>query len=107
MSPAVALDPANTVSLAERISILVLRADTLSNGALAEEIEALRRDATACGHFQAAAVAQAISAALQRGDGGATIQAWLDVLRDGIVQERMGSRWGGATRSACSIRRIG
>ncbi|WP_242186352.1 hypothetical protein [Sphingomonas sp. CARO-RG-8B-R24-01] len=107
MTPASATETPDVIALAERVSLIAVRAARAPIPALAAEIEAIRAAAAACGNFPAVAVTQAISAALERGERGALVQAWIIVLRDAVLSGRHDQRACDTYGAACSVRLAG
>ncbi|CAN5535732.1 hypothetical protein BH10PSE14_BH10PSE14_13090 [soil metagenome] len=73
-------------------------------GAIAMEIDAIRRIARANGLYPAAAVAQALESALGRGERGPLIDGWLEILRDAVGCERHDAAACETFAAACSVR---
>lgn len=107
MSPASVTDSPDPVSLVERVSMLAFQADSMPLAVLAAEVDGARLAAIACGHFQGAAILQAISAALERGERSALIGAWLDVLRSAVLPGRFDLRSHDSHISSSAFQRIG
>ncbi len=107
MMPAFATMSSDSTALAERVMRIAACAGNLPIPAIAAEVEAIRVAARARGHLPAVAVTQAISAALERGERGALVQAWLGVLRDAVLSERHDVRARETYVAACSVRLAG
>ncbi|MGN6620713.1 MAG: hypothetical protein ACTHKR_06590 [Sphingomonas sp.] len=90
--------------LAQRIAALDLRAARGLPRDLAEDLDAIRRIAQANGMQPAVSVAHVLDAALARGERGALIHGWLDILRDAIGCERVDGATCDAYVAACSVR---
>ncbi len=93
--------------LSQRITAIGLCASRSSADSLAEEIESIRRIATANGMFPAASVAHALQMALGRGERGPLIIGWLAILRDAIGSDRNDPQACDAFAAACSVRLVG
>ncbi|MES2753095.1 MAG: hypothetical protein V4659_00355 [Pseudomonadota bacterium] len=72
--------------------------------ALASDLDDVRRIAHAAGMFPAVTVAHALEAALARGERGALIHGWLDILRDAVRSERTDAGACDTYSAACSVR---
>ena len=90
--------------MAQRIAALDLRAARGLPRDLAEDLDAIRRIAQANGMQPAVSVAHVLDAALARGERGALIHGWLDILRDAIGCERVDGATCDAYVAACSVR---
>lgn len=90
--------------LAHRVIAIGGHVGQASAGALASEIDAIRRIARANGLFPAAAVAQALAAALARGERGPLISGWLGILRDAVGCDRHDIAACETFAAACSVR---
>lgn len=107
MTTIAATEPSDAIALAQRVTMIAARAASAPIRVLAAEVEAIRAVASACGHYPAVAVTQAISAALERGERGALVQAWLGVLRDAVLSERHDAPARETYLAACSVRLAG
>jgi hypothetical protein len=74
---------------------------------LATEIDAIRSVARRHGMMPATVVAEALEAALGRGEHGPLIHAWLQLLRDAIASERQDKRAADSYAAACTVRLAG
>ena len=90
--------------LAQRIFAIGARTGHDTRGSIAIEIDAIRRIARANGLYPAAAVAQALEAALGRGERGPLIDGWLAILRDAVGCERHDAAACETFAAACSVR---
>ncbi|WP_010218504.1 hypothetical protein [Sphingomonas sp. PAMC 26621] len=88
MMPASVIESPDPAALVERVTRVAACAGNLPFSVLEAEVAAIHAEALACGHFPAVSVAQAISAALERGERGALVNAWLGVLRDAVLPGR-------------------
>ena len=93
--------------LAARVAGIGRRAPTVSIATLATEVDAIRAAALAHGLHPAVAVTHAIEAALARGERGALIVGWLDILRDAVSCERHDGPACETYLAACSVRLSG
>jgi len=75
--------------------------------ALAGEVDAIRSVARRHGMMPAAVVAEALEAALGRGEHGPLIHAWLTLLREAIASERQDKRAADSYAAACTVRLAG
>lgn len=87
--------------LARRIGAIEWRGGP---GRVAGEVDLVRRVALAHGLHPAATVAQAIEAALVRGERGPLVHAWLALLRQALASERQDRPAGQAYAAACAVR---
>lgn len=71
---------------------------------LVDEVDRIRRTARAAGLYPAVTVAHALECALARGERGAMIQGWLDILRDAVACEPAGPAACDTYLAACSVR---
>ena len=90
--------------LAARVFAIGARTNRDPTGAIATEIDAIRRIARANGLYPAAAVAQALESALGRGERGPLIDGWLAILRDAVGCERHDAAACETFAAACSVR---
>src|SRR3546814_2081871 len=74
--------------LTARITAIDLKADRLTAGALASELDEVRRIAQTNGLLPAVTVAQVLESALAEGERGALIHGWLSILHDAIRCDR-------------------
>ena len=74
---------------------------------LAGEVDAIRSVARRQGLMPAAALAEALEAALGRGEHGPLIHAWLTLLREAIASERQDKRAADSYAAACTARLAG
>lgn len=93
--------------LAARVAGIGHRARTVSIATLASEVDAIRAAALAHGLYPAVAVTHAIEAALARGERGALVIGWLDILRDAVACERHDGPACETYLAACSVRLSG
>src|SRR3546814_6666688 len=73
--------------LTARITAIDLKADRLTAGALASELDEVRRIAQTNGLLPAVTVAQVLESALAEGESGALIHGWLSILPDAFRSE--------------------
>ncbi|TPG20389.1 hypothetical protein EAH87_07725 [Sphingomonas koreensis] len=100
-------DPATEgvrADLAQRIAALDNRAARGLPRDLAQDLDAIRRIAQANGMQPAVSVAHVLDAALARGERGALIHGWLDILRDAVGCDRFDGTTCDAYLAACSVR---
>lgn len=71
---------------------------------IAEEVDAIRSLARANGMFPVMLVAQAIAAALARGERGPLVHGWLVLLRDAVISERQDEAAARTYAAACAVR---
>jgi hypothetical protein len=90
--------------LAQRVFAIGARTHRDPAGMIATEIDAIRRIARDNGFYPAAAVAQALEAALGRGERGPLIDGWLAILRDAVGCERHDAAACETFAAACSVR---
>lgn len=90
--------------LAARIAAIDLKADRLTAGALASELDDVRRIAQTNGLFPAVTVAHVLESALAAGERGALIHGWLAILRDAVGCDRFDAPACDAYAAACSVR---
>ncbi len=90
--------------LAARIFAIGARTSLDTAGTIATEIDMIRRIARDNGLYPAAAVAQALEAALGRGERGPLIDGWLAILRDAVRCERNDPAACETFAAACSVR---
>ena len=90
--------------LAARIAAIDLKADRLTAGALASELDEVRRIAQTNGLTPAVTVAHVLESALAAGERGALIHGWLTILRDAIGCDRFDAPACDAYAAACSVR---
>ena len=74
---------------------------------LAIEVDAIRTVARRHGMMPATVVAEALEAALGRGEQGPLIHAWLQLLRDAIASERQDRGAADSYAAACTVRLAG
>lgn len=74
---------------------------------LVGEIDAIRAVARRHGMMPAAVVAEALEAALGRGEHGPLIHAWLTLLRDAIASERQDRAAADSYAAVCTVRLAG
>ena len=74
---------------------------------LAAEIDAIRAVARRHGMMPATVVAEALEAALGRGEHGPLIHGWLTLLRDAIASERQDRAAADSYAAACTVRLAG
>jgi hypothetical protein len=74
---------------------------------LAMEVDAIRTVARRHGLMPATVVAEALEAALGRGEQGPLIHAWLQLLRDAIASERQDRGAADSYAAACTVRLAG
>ena len=87
--------------LARRIGAIEWRA---SPARIAAEVDAIRAIARRNGLFPAMVVAQALEAALGRGEHGALVHAWLVLLRDAVASERQDAGAADSFAAVCAVR---
>ncbi|MEO5867913.1 MAG: hypothetical protein ABIS14_13170 [Sphingomonas sp.] len=92
------------IELTQRVLAIGGRVGCAGAGVLATEIDAIRRLARSNGLFPAAAVAQALEAALARGERGPLIHGWLGILRDALGSDRHDGDACDTFAAACSVR---
>lgn len=90
--------------LSRRVGAIEWRAGPRS---LAGEIDAIRVVARRHGMMPAAVVAEALEAALGRGEHGPLIHAWLQLLREAIACERQDKGAADSYAAACTVRLAG
>lgn len=90
--------------LAARVAAIDARSRVAKPCEIARAVDEVRSIARANGLFPAVTVAQALEAALSRGEHGALIQGWLAVLRDAVGSERTDRPACEAYAAACSVR---
>jgi hypothetical protein len=90
--------------LAARIAAIDLKADRLTAGALASELDDVRRIAQVNGLLPAVTVAHVLESALAAGERGALIHGWLAILRDAVGCDRFDPPACDAYAAACSVR---
>ena len=93
--------------LAARVALIGMRAPTASTATLASEVDAIRAVALAHGLYPAIGVTHAIEAALARGERGALVLGWLQILRDAVSCDRQDGRACETYAAACSVRLTG
>ena len=93
--------------LAARIAAIDLKADRLSPGALASELDQVRRIAQSNGMMPAVTVAHVLESALAAGERGALIHGWLAILGDAVGCDRFDPPACDAYAAACSVRLAG
>ena len=76
-------------------------------GDLAHDLDAIRRLAVAQGHHPVFAVAHALEAAMARGEQGALVRDWLQVLGEALGSARLDRAAGDSYAATCSVRFIG
>ena len=74
---------------------------------LADEIDGIRVVARRHGMMPATVVAEALEAALGRGERGALIQGWLTLLYEAITSERQDRAAADSYAAACTVRLAG
>lgn len=74
---------------------------------LATEIDAIRAVARRHGMMPATVVAEALAAAVGRGEHGPLVHAWLQLLRDAIAGERQDRGAADSYAAACTVRLAG
>lgn len=110
MGDSASTDPAfETIraDLAQRIAALDMRAARARTADLAEDLDAIRRIAQANGMQPAVSIAHVLETALARGERGALVHGWLDILRDAIGCDRIDGSACDAYLAACSVRLSG
>ena len=100
------IDPVQS-ELAARVASIGRSAPHASTATLATEIDAVRAAALAHGLYPAVAVTHAIEAALARGERGALVLGWLDILRDAVSCNRHDRHACETYAAACSVRLTG
>lgn len=93
--------------LAARVARIGDRAPTASTAALAREVDAIRALALTHGLYPAVGVTRAIEAALARGERGALVTGWIDILRDAVSSDRHDAPACATYLAACSVRLSG
>lgn len=73
---------------------------------IAGEIDAIRAVAGRHGMMAATVVAEALAAALGRGEHGPLIHAWLTLLRDAIASERQDRDAADSYAAVCTVRQV-
>lgn len=107
MTSLMSTDPTGEPAVTGRAHILPLLSQDVPMVGLAEEVEAIRGVALACGLFPAVAVSRAISAALERGEQGPLITAWVEMLRATVFRDQRDADARESIGSAAPVRRIG
>jgi hypothetical protein len=90
--------------LARRVALVDRLCDGLPAGAIAGELEAIRRAALASGIHPAVTVIHAIDTILARGERGSRVRTGLAILHDAIHCEVADARTCDTFAAACSIR---
>lgn len=93
--------------LAARVALVGMRASVATTAALAAEVDAIRAAALDYGLYPAVAVTHAIDAALARGERGALVLGWIEVLRDAVSSDRQDRGACESYVAACSVRLAG
>ncbi|MDN4632133.1 hypothetical protein QCD71_11445 [Sphingomonas sp. PsM26] len=107
MTSLMSIDPTGQPAVTDHTQILPLPAQDVPVAGLAQEVEAIRGVALACGLFPAVAVSRAISAALERGEQGPLIIAWVEMLRATVLRDQRDADARDSAASASPVRRIG
>ncbi|MFW2853249.1 hypothetical protein ACM61V_15200 [Sphingomonas sp. TX0543] len=87
--------------LSRRIVAIEWRGGT---GAVAREVDAIRRIAHRNGMMPAVTVAHLLESALARGEHGALVHDWLAMLREAVQSERQDDATSDAFAAACQVR---
>ena len=90
--------------LTRRIAALDVRAQYARTAELAGEIDEIRIIAHGAGLNPAVTVVHFIAAALGRGERGAGVHGWLQMLADAVRAERQDANACDAFAAACSVR---
>jgi hypothetical protein len=93
--------------LQARVAALDAAADRMAAGAILNELDSLRRIAAANGIGPAVTVIHAIDAALSRGERGALVHGWLQILGEAVASGRCDAAAHDAFAGACSVRLSG
>ena len=94
-------------ALAAQVATIGDHATSVSTATLAAEIDAIRTAALSHGLYPAVAVTQAIEDALARGERGALVLGWLQILRDAVSCDRQDGPACDTYLAACSVRLTG
>ena len=90
--------------LVARIDALDSRCDALTAGAVADELDTVRRIAARHGIGPAVTVIHALDSALARGEHGALVHGWLAILRDALGSGGGDARVCETYAAACAVR---
>lgn len=90
--------------LATRVDAIASHAAARPIGDVARDLDAIRRLAAASGHHPVFAVAHALEAAMARGERGALVRDWLNVLGEALGSVRTDPAAGDTFGAACSVR---
>ncbi len=90
--------------LVARVDWLDRRADRLTPGDVASELEAVRRIAARHGIGPAITVVHALDSALARGEQGPLVHGWLAILRDAVGCGVNDARTCETYAAACTVR---
>ncbi|MFA5969642.1 MAG: hypothetical protein WC816_10425 [Sphingomonas sp.] len=93
--------------LSRRVALMGLGANRRDAGALAQQVETIRRLALANRMYPAASVAHALEMAIGRGERGPLIDGWLAILVDAIGCDRNDTAACDTYAAACTVRYAG
>lgn len=93
--------------LSARVAALDAAADHMNCAAILDELDLLRRMAAASGITPAVTVIHAIDSALARGERGALVHGWLQILADAMASGRGDRTAHDSYVAACSVRLSG
>lgn len=90
--------------LTTRVGVIANHTAPRPIGDIVRDLDAIRRLAAASGHHPVFAVAHALEAAMARGEQGALVRDWLNVLAEALGSVRTDPAAGDAFGAACSVR---